>query len=144
MDDPETRSILAPVRPTFRAVVTTLVPESSRLEPAGWRSLEAIVEDALRSRPAGLQRQLRLFLRLIEWAPILRYGRAFTRLDERRRAAVLSHFQDHPITRVRAGFWGLRTLVLMGYYGRPEAGEAVGYAPHADGWDTLAGGAEAR
>lgn len=146
MDDPamETRSILAAVRPTFRAVVLTLVPESSRLETIGWRSLETIVEGVLQSRPAGLQRQLQLFLRLIEWAPVFRYGRTFTRLDERQRGAVLSYLQDHRMERVRAGFWGLRTLVLMGYYGRPEAAEAVGYAPHADGWDVLERDAGAR
>lgn len=132
-------SALAPVRGTFRAVATTLVPDASELDETAWSELEAIVEEALATRPAAIRRGLRLFLRAIRWGPIVRYGRTFTALGARRRRRVLGYLQDHGIERIRLGFWGLRTLVFMGYYGRPAAADAVGYRPHPDGWAGLSG-----
>ena len=91
----------------------------------------------LRDRPENLQRQLRLFLRLIQWLPVLRFGRPFTSLNQATRTRVLAYLQNHPIQKVRVGFWGLRTLVLAGYYARPEAARSIGYAASPLGWGAL-------
>ncbi len=131
------RSVLAPVRATFRAAVMTVVPEAKQLNESGWLALEALVEDALEIRPPALRRQLQLFLRAIEWLPIVRYGRTFTALGDEQRERVLRYLQDHPLERIRCGFWGLRTLALLGYYGRPEAAYAIGYRPDARGWEAM-------
>jgi Gluconate 2-dehydrogenase subunit 3 len=128
-------SALAPVRGTFRAVAETVVPEAQALAPDEWRALEAIVEEALAQRPAKLRRQLRLLVRMIEITPALRYGRGFTALDPARRTAVLRALQDAPLLLLRRGFWGLRTLVLMGYYARPAAAAEIGYRADARGWE---------
>lgn len=119
----------------FRAVVTTIVPESTVLDEPGWHDLETVVAGLLRGRPASLQRRLRLFLRLIEWLPVVRYGRRFTSLDQAARTRVLAHLENDPISKVRVGFWGLRTLVLAGYYGRAEAAREIGYAATPQGWE---------
>jgi hypothetical protein len=74
---------------------------------------------------------------LVQWLPVLRYGRRFTSLNLVQRACFLSHLEDHPIQVVRVGFWGLRTLALLGYYGRPEVTEAIGYAANPLGWEAL-------
>ena len=121
----------------FRAVVSTIVPESVDLDGQGWRDLDLVVEGLLRDRPENLQGQLRLFLRFIQWLPVLRFGRPFTSLSQATRTRVLAHLQNHPIQKVRVGFWGLRTLVLAGYYGRPEAARSVGYAASPLGWEAL-------
>ena len=55
------------------------------------------------------------------------------RLDGARQDAVLRFFQDAPIQLVRSGFWGVRTLIFIGCYGRPDAGADIGYSPSADG-----------
>jgi hypothetical protein len=128
-------SALAPVRRAFRAVAETVVPEARVLPPEQWQALEAIVEGALSERPARLRRQLRLFVRMIEIVPVLRYGRGFTALDPGRRTAVLRALQDAPLLLLRRGFWGLRTLVLMGYYARPAAAAEIGYRADARGWE---------
>ena len=65
----------------FRAVVSTIVPESVDLDSQGWRDLDLVVEGLLRDRPENLQGQLRLFLRFIQWLPVLRFGRPFTSLS---------------------------------------------------------------
>jgi len=132
---PDAESTLAPLRPVFRAVVTTVVPEASDLDEQGWRELEAISESLLRDRPAALKRQLQMFLRAIQWLPVIRYARPFTSLKPAARTRVLAHLQNDPIQVIRVGFWGLRTIVLAGYYGRPEAGRALGYAASPQGWE---------
>jgi hypothetical protein len=119
----------------FRAVATTVVPEAARLEAAGWEELEGIVERFLAARPPALRRQLRLFLRALQWLPVLRFGRPFTGLDDRRRRRFLAEMQDAPLLLARRGFWGLRTLVYLGYYGRPAAGGEIGYRADPRGWE---------
>src|SRR5881628_1441174 len=120
-------SALERVRPVFRAVATTVVPDAAGLGAAEWADVEAIVIRALAGRPPRMQRQLTLFLRLLDWLPLLRYGRRFTALDALRRTRFLSFIQWRVPLLVRRGFWGVRTLVLMGYYGRPAAATAIGY-----------------
>ena len=125
---------LSPVRGTFRAIVSTVVPEADQLDEQGWQELEALVEATLRDRPPAMQRQLRLFLRAIEWLPMFRYGRSFTSLSAEKREQVLSRLQDHRIELIRCGFWGVRTLAFLGFYSRAEAVRAIGYAADPSGW----------
>lgn len=127
--------VLAPVRVTFRAVVETVIPEAAALDEQGWRDVEAIVEASLQTRPARLRRQLGLLLRLIAIVPVARYGRPFARLDAGRRSRVLGRLQDSPVFLLRRGFWGLRTLALMGYYARPSAAREIGYRAVPAGWE---------
>ena len=129
--------VLSPVSTIFRALVCTIVPEATNLDARSWAELESLVDNTLRDRPAGLHRQLRLLLRVIEWAPFVRYGRRFTALDAATRTQVLSFLQDHRLRLIRTGFWGLRTLVFLGYYGRPEAARDLGYRADRRGWDSL-------
>jgi hypothetical protein len=121
----------------FRAVVSTIVPEAAALDGRGWHDLHQVVEALLRDRPESLKRQLRFFLGAIQWLPVVRYGRPFTRLNDAARTRVLAHLENDPIQKVRVGFWGLRTIVLAGYYGRPQAADAIGYAASARGWEAL-------
>ena len=131
----KTAPALVAVQSIFRAFVSTIVPESAALDERGWNELEANVEEALRERPAGMHRQLRVFLRVIQAISVLRYGRPFTALDGNRRANLLSHLQDHALQLIRTGFWGLRTLAFLGYYGRLDAGREIGYVPDPRGWE---------
>jgi hypothetical protein len=131
------RSVLTPVRAVFRAVVVTVVPDAKQLDEPSWLALEELVEDALEIRPPALRGQLQLFLRAIEWLPVVRYGRTFAALGDEQRSRVLRYLQDHPVERIRCGFWGLRTLALLGYYGRPEGAHAIGYRPDPRGWEAV-------
>lgn len=125
-------------RAIFRAIATTVVPEAMQLDGSAWTDVERIVEGLVAARPRAMQRQLGAFLRVVELAPLVRYGRRFTALDAVRRRAVLEWLQSAPLLLVRRGFWGVRTLALAGYYARPEAARAIGYAAHRDGWRALA------
>ncbi len=101
----------------------------------GWTDLEGLIEVALRDRPQALTRRLQLFLHLVQWLPVVRYGRPFTSLKAAQRTRFLSFLEDHPIQLIRVGFWGLRTLALLGYYGRAEVAAAIGYAANPRGWE---------
>ena len=129
-------SVLSPVRETFRAIAATVVPEAASLDEYAWTDLEELVESTLAPRPAAIRRQLRLFVRVIDLIPILRFGRRFRSLDVDRRARVLSSLQSSPFLLLRRGFWGLRTLVFLGYYARSEARAEIGYNAGLRGWET--------
>lgn len=126
---------MRPTRSVLRAIATSVVPEAAGLDAAQWDEVEAIVGRAIAARPPKLRRQLALYLAILEWLPVLRYGRAFSRLDAERRTRWLNRLQRAPILLVRRGFWGIRTLILMGYYGRPGAAVAIGYHADARGWE---------
>ena len=137
-------SVLAPVRTTFRAVAETVVGEATSLSPEGWREVEAEVEAALASRPEAMQRQLVTFLRVIEYLPLLKHFRRFSRLPISARTDVLRGFESSPRPLFRRGMWGLRTLVFLGYYTRDDVQGALGYRAHADGWSARRTSAETR
>jgi hypothetical protein len=119
---------------TFRAVARTVVPETAGLGEPGWERLEAIVEAALAQRPPRMRRQLAVFLRLIDWMAVPRHGRRFRSLGDGPRARLLEGLQDSPVLLLRRGFWGLRTLVFMGWYAQADTAERVGYGAHLRGW----------
>ena len=120
-----------------RAIASTIVPEASKLDESGWEKLGTIIDGALATRPPEMIRRVRLFLRLIQWSALLRHGRLFTSLNEHQRARHLQYFQDHSVRLLRVGFWGIRTLVLMSYYGQPSVAEDIGYQPDPKGWGAI-------
>lgn len=131
--------VLEPHRDTFRAFAETVVPEMAQLDPVGWDEVERTVEHALARRPPKVRRQLGLLLRAIDTLPRVRHGRRFAALDAARRERLIDALQHSPVKLIRRGVWGLRTLVLMGYYTRAAAMGAVGYRAHARGWDAPRG-----
>jgi hypothetical protein len=127
--------LLPSVRPLFRALAQTFVPESRDLDERAWIEAEALVEQLLASRPPAVRRQVVLLIRALELLPLFRYGRRFTALDPARRLRFLEALQDAPLLLLRRGIWGLRTLAFMGYYARPAAAAAVGYRADPRGWE---------
>ena len=122
------------MRPTLRAIAETVVPATSDLEADGWASLDRIVTNAIAARPPRMRRQLALFMHVIEWLPLLRYGRPFSKLNPHRRHRFLESLQDSPFLLIRRGFWGLRTLIQMGYYTQASTLAVIGYRADPRGW----------
>ena len=117
----------------FMVVAETITPEVASLDADGRARMAAIVDTALQDRDATTRKQFGTFLAVIRLAPVFRFGRAFDRLNGNRRNAVLRWFENCPISLLRKGFWGLKVLVFMGYYGQVEHWSAIGYAPDFDG-----------
>lgn len=130
-------SPFAPSRRIFRAVVTTVVPDASQLDDVQWEEVDALVTEALQGRRRALRARLNLLLRFIQWMPLFIYGRPFTALDPERRVRFLTSLQNHRVVAIRLGLWGVRTLALLGFYGRATAAEAIGYQADRSGWEKL-------
>jgi hypothetical protein len=128
-------AVLPAVRPAFRALAGTFVPEAAALDERGWAAAEEIVERFLAAKPRGIRRQLVLLIRLLDLLPLLRHGRRFRSLDPARRLRFLEAMQGAPVLLLRRGVWGLRSVAFMGYYARPEAAAAIGYRADPRGWE---------
>lgn len=125
--------LTAAERSILLAVAARIVPASAFMTDADRATMLGLVNDTLSSRTSQMQRQFRLFLRVLRWAPFVRYLRPLDRLDGPRQDGALRWFQDHPFQVLRGGFWGVRTLVLLGFYGRPDIGPSIAYTPSSKG-----------
>ena len=126
--------------PFLFALAARIVPETNALPDEERAAFAALVDEALAERPPSLRRQLGLFLAVVRWLPVLRYSARFDRLAPARQDAFLRWLADNPIELVRKGFWGVKALVFLGYYGRPAVYATIGYRPASDG-NALLGGA---
>jgi hypothetical protein len=119
----------------MRAIAEAVIPEATRLSDEEWAGVEAIIDGALAQRPPRIRRQVRILLRSLDILAWLRQGRLLHRMPLPARTRFLRSIENSPILLIRRGFWGVRTLVLMGYYARPEAAAAIGYRADARGWE---------
>jgi hypothetical protein len=115
-------------------VAETVVPEAAGSDAAAWEAVEGYVVRALASRPARVRRQLVTFLRAIELLPLARHRTRFTRLAPEHRVAVLERLQRSRALLLRRGFWGLRSLILIGYYAQEDVTARLGYRATPAGW----------
>jgi hypothetical protein len=121
--------------PAFRAFAQCFIPETSRAAEPQWRALESAVAAALAARPARLRRQILLFVGLIGLAARAGHRTGFAELGTARATALLERFAASRVLLFRRGVWGLRTLVMMGWYTDPAVSAALGYRATAAGWD---------
>lgn len=117
----------------LRVLAARIVPETAELDSAAMGRMIGLIDEALLERPPSDRRQFGTYLGLLRWAPLARFGGSFENLSTDRQDAVLRWFESCPVGLLRAGFWGLKVLIYMGYYGQPETNAVVGYAPQRDG-----------
>ena len=118
----------------FRSVAGAVVPAMQNLDEPTWHRVGSVVEHALAQRPASVRAQLALFLRMLNVLSVMRTGRPIRKLEVADRARFLSGIERSRVMLLRRGFWGLRTLIFMGYYTLPEAKAEIGYRASAAGW----------
>ena len=131
---------LRSVRSAFRGVTVAAVPAAAAFDADRWARAEAIVADAVGARPPSVQRQLRLFFRVLGALSWLRFGRAFGSLGPDRTLRLLQSLERAPLLLLRRGTWGVRTLAFMGVYGQDGVRTEVGYRAVAEGWSRRGGG----
>ena len=131
---------LPPERARFLGVVARrIVPDLQKADSELLGRFYSLIDLALMERPPSVRRRFGTFLGLIRWRPLLRHGTPFERLDGVAQDALLWRLQESRLRLLRQGFWGLKTLVFMGYYGQPGVGKALGYRPRSDGNEALGG-----
>ncbi len=134
MDGPGSESVLSSLHDPLRAIGSVVLPSPEPLDEEGWTQALGIIEGALASRPPGVKRQIRLFLRLANFLPVLSTGRTLVKLPLDRRAAFLQRLHRSPLMPLRRGLWGIRTLLFMGYYAQDRVRREIGYAADPWGW----------
>ena len=132
---PVSSAIPPALRSALRALASSFVPETTEASVTEWRTLEEGVERALATRPHAVRRQLGLFVRVLDTAARLRYRTGLASLDATRRTALLQSFARSPVLLFRRGVWGLRTLIMLGWYTQPSVIASLGYRALPDGWD---------
>ena len=124
-----------PLRDALRPLAVSFVPEIAGASASEWSELERRILQALEARPPAVRRQLGVFVRVLEAASRIRYRTGLAGLDSRRRTALLESFAGSPVLLFRRGIWGLRTLVLLGWYTQPSVVSALGYRASPAGWE---------
>jgi hypothetical protein len=117
----------------LETVAAVVVPGFTALDDDRRQLFLKIIDDALGERPEEIRHQLALFLKVLDVAPVFRWGRKLGRLDSGRAERAFFWFQEAPIGKIRQGFWGLKTLVFMGYYGQRAVWPEVGFSPDLGG-----------
>ncbi|MFH1765106.1 MAG: hypothetical protein ABIF09_13040 [Gemmatimonadota bacterium] len=140
MDGPVHEPVLSSLQDPLRAIGSVVLPSPGALDEEGWAEAVRIIEGALVSKPPGIKRQIRLFLRLVNILPVLSTGRTLVGLPVDRRAAFLGRLHRSPLTPLRRGLWGIRTLLFMGYYNQDRIREDIGYGAAPWGWTDHFGG----
>jgi hypothetical protein len=119
---------------TFRAAGECIVPPEPGSQGGGGEPVLRVVDRMLARRPPADQKKIALFLRALERLPILRYGRPFSVLRAEQRARVLAFLASTRISPLlRVGTLGIKTYVLMGYYGSELSWPELSYpGPRTD------------
>jgi hypothetical protein len=125
-------------RPAIRVLARAVVPEAASLDESGWASFERLLEGALSARPAGVVRQLRAFLGILGLIARVRHGRGLAALTPREAGGLLERLAASRLLLFRRGVWGLRTLMLLGYYADDGRARALGYRASPGGWSARA------
>jgi hypothetical protein len=127
-----------PAESTIQALAVTLTP-SLEGDHAQLRRIYSNFLYVYGDLPPDTRTKLALLVRMIETLSWLRYGRAFASLSSDRRTALCHRLADAPISRLQAGFGGLRSLVLNATYTEPGMWERIGYAGPTVEADDLGG-----
>lgn len=136
--------VLDRVRGAFRAIAEAVLPPDAELGADGWERAFEIIEASLADRPTAVKRQLQLFVRGVNLLSVPIKGRTLRRLSREQRVPILERLERSRILLVRRGFWGVRTLALMGYYGQQEVRDRIGYRALPGGWAARRGAAQSQ
>ncbi len=129
------QEVLAPLARQIQPILATFIPATAKLSLAELGPVLERVDERLADEPVALQRQLRLFVRILWWLPVFTHLRTLGGLRPEQRLKLLSWLQDCGVTKLRVGLWGLRTLLFVGWYGDPAVQARLGYRPNIAGWD---------
>ncbi len=119
---------------TFRAAGECIVPDEPGSPGGGSEQVLRVADAMLARRPPADQKKIAAFLRALELLPLVRYGRRFSALRAEQRARVLAFLGSTTISPLlRLGTFGIKTYVLMGYYGSESTWAELSYpGPRTD------------
>lgn len=120
----------------FAHLARRIVPETAEMDTEQQQLFWRAVDNMLAARPK-LTAQFKLFLNVLRWSPLLRYGRRLDRLPGEKQDRILTWFQNAPFLLLRRGFWGLKTMIFVGYYGGAGIEDKIHFTPSRTGNEML-------
>ena len=130
MDSPERQPVLGSGQQRFLlCLAARIVPESAGAPPQVTEPLLAAVDEELRPRPRLQQFEFKLLLFAIRWMTVPFTLHRFERLPGERQDRWLGFLENAPLTLLRVGIWGLKTLVFLGYYTQDGVQQRIVYVP---------------
>jgi len=130
MDSPERQPVLGSGQQRFLlCLAARIVPESAGAPPQVTEPLLAAVDEELRPRPRLQQLEFKLLLFAIRWMTVPFTLHRFERLPGERQDRWLGLLENAPLTLLRVGIWGLKTLVFLGYYTQDGVLQRIVYVP---------------
>lgn len=76
---------------------------------------------------ADSQKKLLLLIKVLNISSALRYFKSLDHLSEEERNKLLKAFYNSPISKLRGGINGLRSLCLLAFYSMDENRAQIGY-----------------
>ena len=130
MDSPARQPVLSSGQQRFLLCLAgCIVPESAGAPPQVTDPLLAAVDEELQPRPRLQQIEFKLLLFAIRWMTVPFTLRRFERLAPERQTRWLRFLESAPLTLLRVGIWGLKTLVFLGYYTQDGVLQQIRYFP---------------
>lgn len=122
--------VLGPAKASFLLrLAERIVPETASSPPAVRQRLVTIVDDLLGRQPPGQQFQFKLLLFALRWMTVPFTLHRLESLPPNWQDYILRRLEGAPLTILRVGIWGLKTLVFMGYYGQEVVTTGIHYEP---------------
>ena len=138
MDSPERQPVLGSRQQRFLlCLAARIVPESAGAPPQVTDPLLAAVDEELRPRPRLQQLEFKLLLFAIRWMTVPFTLHRFERLPGERQDRWLGFLENAPLTLLRVGIWGLKTLVFLGYYTQDGVLRRIVYVPSKEEGNVL-------
>jgi hypothetical protein len=138
MDSPERQPVLGSGQQRFLlCLAARIVPESAGAPPQVTDPLLAAVDEELQPRPRLQQLEFKLLLFAIRWMTVPFTLHRFERLPGERQDRWLSFLENAPLTLLRVGIWGLKTLVFLGYYTQDGVLQRIVYVPSKEEGNVL-------
>ena len=138
MDSPARQPVLGSGQQRFLlCLAARIVPESAGAPPEVTEPLLAAVDEELRPRPRLQQLEFKLLLFAIRWMTVPFTLHRFERLPGERQDRWLGFLENAPLTLLRVGIWGLKTLVFLGYYTQDGVLQRIVYVPSKEEGNVL-------
>lgn len=112
----------------FRAVMNAIIPRGGAFGPgAADYDLLPRADEVFRSYDPAIRKIVPLVLDYVQLTSLLRKGRLFTGLDERRAAAFLGSMERSPFFYRRMSILLLKLVTMLVFYDNDETARLAGY-----------------
>ncbi|HYB10773.1 MAG TPA: hypothetical protein VEJ16_13980 [Alphaproteobacteria bacterium] len=122
--------VLGPAQARFLlSLASRIVPEVKDAEDEVKNGLVSSVDHALALQTSTSRLLFKFLLFVLQWVTVPFTLHRLERLPPKWQDAVLEFFENAPLTVVRAGIWGVKTLIYLGYYGQESVERRIQYLP---------------